>query len=470
MVVRSNKIFMKLVFNLLVFSFFGPLAFAQAQPMSANPEDRVVLQNYTLAQCIEYAVAHSVAVKNAQVDVATAKAQVGLVRADGLPQVNGSYSQNGNIKPQVFFFPATLAGDPNAPAGEFVAVPAQAAHTGNAGINGSQMLFDGVFFLGLKAAQVYTELAEKGITRSRIDVATAVSKAYYGLLVGQERIALLNNNLARLEALLRETKAMNEQGFVEKIDVDRIEVNLNNLRTEQQRNTRLIDLSKALLKFQMGLRQTDELTIGQSLKDLKLDAAALTATEAFEPSTRIEYSILETQRKLDLMNIRRNKLEYLPKLSLIGNYSATTAQPTLARLYQFSQRWVTFASVGLNLQVPIFDGLRKKYIGEQRRLALVKTENQMQDLRRSFELETNQSAINLQNALDNLKVQQRNLDLAAEVARVTKVKYKEGLGSNIEVVNAENEHKTAETNYYNALYEALMAKVDLDKAQGKLQP
>jgi outer membrane protein TolC len=349
-------------------------------------------------------------------------------------------------------------------------VPAQAAFTGNAGVVANQMLFDGVYFLGLKAAQVYTELSEKGIERSKTEVAVAVSKAYYGLMVGQERIALLDNNLARLETLLRETKAMNEQGFVEKIDVNRIEVNLNNLRTEQQRNTRLIDLSKALLKFQMGLRQTDELSIGQNLKDLKLDEAALTTTEAFEPSTRIEYSLLETQRKLDLMNIRRNKLEYLPKLSLATNYSGAAAQPSLGRMFQFGQRWVTFASIGLNLQVPIFDGLRKKYVGEQRRLALVKTENQMQDLRRSFELEANQAGINLQNALDNLKVQQRNLDLAAEVARVTKVKYKEGLGSNIEVVNAENEHKTAETNYYNALYEALMAKVDLDKAQGKIQP
>jgi outer membrane protein len=459
---------MKLVFNILAWGILSPLAIAQAQPLATGPEDRVVLQNYTLAQCIEYAVAHSVAVKNAQVDLANAKAQVGLVRADGLPQVNGSYSQSGNVKPQVFFLPASFTGNPDAPADEFVAIPAQAAHTANAGVSASQMLFDGVFFLGLRAARVYTELAEKGISRSKIDVATAVSKAYYGLAVGQERIALLDNNVQRIETLLRETKAMQAQGFIEKIDVDRIEVNLNNLKTERQKNTRLIDLSLALLKFQMGLRQTDELAIGQSIKDLKLDEALLMAKENFEPSARIEYSLLETQRELDLMNIRRNKLEYLPKLSLIGNYAGTTAQPTLARLYQFSQRWVTFASIGLNLQVPIFDGLRKKYIGEQRRLALVKTENQMQELRRSFDLETSQSAINLQNALDNLKIQQRNLDLAAEVARVTKVKYKEGVGSNIEVVNAENEYKTAETNYYNALYEALISKVDLDKAQGKI--
>jgi outer membrane protein TolC len=461
---------MKLVFNLLVFSFFGPLAFAQAQPMSASPQDRVVLQNYTLAQCIEYAVAHSVAVKNAQVDLATAKAQVGLVRADGLPQVNASAGMTGNFKPQVALFPAQFF-DPDAPEGTFAPVPFQPAFSGNYGVQASQLLFDGTFFLGLKAATVYQELSEKGLVRSKVDVAVAVSKAYYGLVVTQERLALVENNYQRIETLLRETRALNQEGFVEKIDVDRTEVAFNNLKIEKQKLSRLIELSKVLLKFQMGLRQEDEISVSENLKDLQLvEKIKLAKAEINDPTQRIEYSVLETQRKLDLMNIRRNRLEYLPKLNFTFSYAGIAGRPNLGEMFQFGQHWFSFGNVGLSVQVPIFDGLRKKYTGEQRRLALVKTENQMQELRRGISIEQEQAMLTLQNAIDNMAAQQENLKLAAEVARVTKVKYKEGLGSNIEVVNAENEHKTAETNYYNALYEALMAKVDLDKAQGKIQP
>jgi outer membrane protein len=444
---------------------------AQAQP-AAVANDRVELQNFTLKQCVEYAINHSVLVKNAQADVQTAKAQVGLVRADGLPQVNGSYSINGNIKPQVFFFPNSGTpplGNPDLPVGEFIAVPAQAAFSGNMGVTASQLLFDGAFFLGLKAANVYQELSQKGLTRSKIEVAAAVSKAYYGLVVSTERLALIDNNYQRVAALLRETRALNEQGFVEKIDVDRIEVTFNNLKIEKQKLERFVTLSQVLLKFQMGLREEDVITVSENLQGLQLAESALQAkAEGIDPAQRIEYSALETQRQLDLMNIRRNRLEYLPKLNLLGNYSGAAAQPELGRLFEFNRRWVSFASIGLGLQVPIFDGLRKKYTGEQRRLALVKTENSLQDLRRSIGIEAKQAILTLQNAVDNMAAQQANMKLAAEVARVTKIKYKEGVGSNIEVITAENEYKTAETNYYNALYEALVAKVDLDKAQGKL--
>ncbi len=459
-------------FHLLSFSFLGLLLGAvgtKALAQSAPPiEDRVVLQNFTLKQCIEYALNHTVSVKNALVDVETAKAQVGLVRADGLPQINASAAMTANFKPQVALFPAQFQ-DPDAPLGTFVPITFQPAFSGNYGVGVSQLLFDGTFFLGLKAASVYQELSQKGLTRSKIEVAAAVSKAYYGAVVGAERLALIDNNYQRVEVLLRETRALNQQGFVEKIDVDRLEVTFNNLKIEKQKLERLVALSKVLLKFQMGLREEDEINISENIQNLQLAQTAWEAkTDNFDPMQRIEYSALETQRELDRMNIRRNKLEYLPKLNLTFAYSGIAGRPALGDMFQFGQYWYSFGNVGLSLQVPIFDGLRKKYIGEQRRLALIKTENNMQDLRRGISIEVKQAILTLQNAVDNMVIQQKNRELAAEVARVTKIKYKEGVGSNIEVVTAENELKTTETNYYNALYEALVAKVDLDKAQGKL--
>lgn len=453
-------------FVLLVLPF---LVVAQHAFSAGNNPEKVVLQNYTLQQCIEYAINHSLSVANSQADLEIAKAQIGITRADGLPQINAGSTMAHNYKLTVAFVPAQFV-NPNAPSGEFVALPFQPPFQGNAAVAANQMIFDATWFLGLRAATVYAQLAEKNLTRSKTEVAEAVTKAYYGLLIAQERMNLLDANVQRVEALLNETKAMYENGFVEKIDVDRLEVNLNNLKTERQRVARLIEMSKALLKFQMGLQQTDEITLGENLHQINPDALFLeaqTPQETFDYRLRPEYSLLETQRELNILAIRRDKLGYLPRLSATFQYGGLTGPSNGGDLFKFSQ-WNSFGNVGITLSIPIFDGMRRHYLIQKSRLELIKTENAMLNLRRSIDLEQQQAQIALANALDNLKTQRKNMELAAEVARISRIKYKEGVGSNLEVINAENDYKQAETSYYNALYEALIAKTDMDKAKGRL--
>jgi outer membrane protein TolC len=154
-------------------------------------------------------------------------------------------------------------------------------------------------------------------------------------------------------------------------------------------------------------------------------------------------------------------------LSATFQYGGLVGPSNAGDLFKFGN-WNGFGNVGLTLSVPIFDGMRRHYLIQKSRLELIKTENTMQNLRRSIDLEQQQAQTNLANAMDNLQTQRRNMNLAAEVARISRIKYKEGVGSNLEVINAENDYKQAETSYYNALYEALIAKVDLDKAKGKL--
>jgi outer membrane protein TolC len=457
--------------TLFTFSFIViilPFVVAQNVLSAGNNPEKVVLQNYTLEQCIDYAINHAVSVANSKADLEIARTQVGITRADGLPQINAGSSMLHNYKLTVAFLPAQFV-NPNAPAGEFVALPFQPPFQGNAAISANQMIFDATWFLGLRAATVYTQLAERGLTRSKAEVIEAVTKAYYGLLISQERMGLLDANLQRLEALFNETKAMYANGFVEKIDVDRLEVSLNNLKTEKQRVTRLVEMSKSFLKFQMGLQPTDELTLGESLQKINPDVLLLQAQaqEVSDYKLRPEYSILETQRELNILAIKRDKLGYLPRLSATFQYGGLVGPSKAGDLFKFDN-WRGFGNVGLTLSIPIFDGMRRHYLIQKSRLELIKTENTMLNLRRAIDLEQQQAQISLANAIDNLQTQRKNMDLAAEVARVSRIKYKEGVGSNLEVINAENDYKQAETSYYNALYEALIAKVDLDKAQGKL--
>ena len=81
-----------------------------------------------------------------------------------------------------------------------------------------------------------------------------VSKAYYNVIINKERIKLLEANILRLKKIFDDTKAFNQQGFAELIDVERLEVQLNNLLTEKDKIVKLIGLSETMLKFQMGYK------------------------------------------------------------------------------------------------------------------------------------------------------------------------------------------------------------------------
>lgn len=456
--------FLTLFSVLLLSLLLGSQAKAQENTKTNSSKD---LENYTLEQCIEYAIQNRVEVKNAELDNQIAKARVGEVRSTGLPQVSASLSLVDNYKVPVNFLPAQIV-NPQAPEGEFVPVTFQPQYVGQGQIELQQLVFSGSYILGLKAASTYTQLSEKQVTQSKIEIAEAVSKAYYSLLINKERLGLLRQNFNRIDTVYQQTKALYENGFAEKIDADRLKVSANNLKMEIQNFERLIELSEMLLKFQMGLQQEDNLTVSGSLAELKINEADAVVAQV-SPEQRIEFSLLQTQRELNLLQIREYKARYLPTLGFFVNYGSNMGSPEAKDLVPFAtDRWVGNGAFGINLSVPIFDSFQKHYLVQQEKFNLLKTENQMRDFARVVNLQVNQSQITLQNSIDKLKFQEENMELAKEIFRVTKIKYEEGVGSNLEVVEAETAYKEAQTNYYSALYDAMVAKIDLEKAKGTL--
>jgi outer membrane protein TolC len=431
-------------------------------------------QNYSLKQAIDYALINNVNVKNAQLDTRSATARVGEIRAIGLPQVNAQAQLIHNIEIQNVILEVgagpSFGGDPTGPQppkGTPYSFPFQLKNNGSLALNVNQLLFDGSYFIGLKAASTYKELSQKSLTQSKIGVTEAVTKAYYSVLINRERLELLNANLTRLDTLFEETKIMYTNGFVEKIDADRIEVQRNNLATEKQKVERLVELTYYLLKFQMGLRMEDPMFLTDSLDDSSLDNYIIPATNNFNYSQRIEYSTLQTQKELAYLDIRNNSVGYYPQLAAFGTFGYNPAATKLGDITQ-KERWIDYSLVGLQLNVPIFDGLQKHYKIQQAKIAYEKTNQGMTLLQNSIDLEIKQATVTLTNSLESLKSQKRNLELAQEVVRVARIKYQQGVGSNIEVINAEADFKEAQTNYYSALYDAFIAKVDLDKATGQL--
>ncbi|WP_435356919.1 TolC family protein [Emticicia sp. SJ17W-69] len=420
-------------------------------------------QSFSLKEAVQYGIKNHLTVKNAELEIYSAENTIKQVKAAGLPQITGSFQYTANV-----IIPTQLISaknfNPNAAEGEVTKFKFGVPWGGQAGIGLNQLLYDATWLVGIKAAPVYRELAQRTVASTKLTVAENVMKAYYSVLVAEERSKILALNITRLDTLLREMKIMNEKGFIEKLDVDRLQVQRNNLVTETQKVKNLIELSYGLLKFQMGIKQQEPIVLKDKLSETDINTLQLPDYQSVDFGGRIEYSTLMTQRKLAALDMERTQKGVFPKVFFSGSLGAGHSNPRFNPL----ERWFGSSALNIGLQIPIYDsGLRKIQI-QQHQINLTKIDQSALYLRELFDLQAAQGIISLKNGLESLKSQKANMDLAQEVVRVSKIKYQAGAGTNIEVINAESSLKEAQTNYFAALYDLLIAKVDLDKARGKL--
>ena len=415
---------------------------------------------FSLKQALDYAQNHQVSILNARIDEDIAKNTVKQTIGIGLPQLSG----NANFQDFIVLPTSLLPGDFFGMPGTQVPVQFGVKYQSLVGLDLNQLLFDGSYLVGLQASKTFRELSSKNLTRTRIETAVAVTKAYYSVLVSNEQLNLIDANLDRLRKSLSDTEALFKNGFVEKIDLDRLTVFKNNLETERENVIRLLALNVNLLKFQMGMTVNSRLTLTDSINNLQADQAVV-ARDSSAYRNRIEYSLLETQKKLNEFDLKRYKSQFLPSLSAFGNTSQSFQSNNFSEL--FSSNFPS-TIIGLRLSVPIISGGIKLSQVRNAKLVLLKTQNDLVNLQNGINLEVEQAQTTYANSLKSLDNQKRNMDLAQEVLRVSKIKYEQGVGSSIEVTSAETSLKEAQNNYINALYDLMINRVNVEKASGRI--
>lgn len=420
-------------------------------------------KSYTLQECIDYALENNAEIVNANYEKEIAETQIGETLSQGLPQVNATANLNYNFEPQKSIIDISTF-DPSVPEGTEQQVSFQQKYDGNISISAKQLLFDGSFFVGLQASRTYKELSTKQHIKTQIDVVEAVSKAYYNALVTQERLALVEVNFNRIDSLLRDTQAMYDNGFVEKIDVSRLKVQYNNVKVQLDQIDELNKLSTDLLKFQMGMPISMEIELEDKLEEVTFDTIS---KSDFDYTERIEYSQLQTNLSLVNLDMKNNRVKYIPTLYANLAYGYNTAAASSSDWFNGS-RWLNFGYLGATLSMPIFDGFLKSNKIQKNKIQAKQIMTSFEQLENAIDLEVSQAKINMENAVDNMVAQKENMELAEEIYNVTKLKYQEGVGSNLEVIEADADFKESQTNYYNALFDALIAKVELEKAYGQL--
>jgi outer membrane protein TolC len=417
----------------------------------------------SIQQCIQYALSNQPNVRVAKYEVGKADARVKEIRGIGLPQITGSVSVLDYLQIPTTLIPGQFFGGP---AGSFEPLQFGTQFNATGEIDASQILFDGSYLVGLEAVKTYKDLSSQSLTLANIQAIAAVEKAYYYALVTNWKLQMTTADANRLKKLMDETEKMYQAGFTQKVDFDRIKVNYNNVKTLETTMAKFLTLSYKSLKFQMGMPIKDSIALTDSLQNTPINPD-LSADTSFKASSRIEYAIAQTNLYGSRLQVRKDRYGYLPSLVLTGSVNRVNQGET-TDFFNGSQPWYPTAIVGLRLSIPIFDGLQKNYRTQEDKYTMQESELQLSTLKESISLEISTSSTNLENALEDLKNQHENMQLAQSVEHDTKIQYEAGTGSNLEVVDAETSLTEAETNYYNSLYNALVANVDYEQAKGIL--
>lgn len=423
--------------------------------------------NFSLQQSIDYAIKNSPNYLNAELDQKSAEHKRKEIAGLGLPQINGSIDIKDYLEIPTSLLPGQIFGGP---AGSFIPVKFGTKYNATAGVSASQLLFSSDYIFGLKASKEFINLSKISVTRSKAELVAQVSKAYYSVVINKERAKILDINITRLKKIFDDTKASNQQGFSELIEVERLEVQYNNLITEKEKMDRLIILSETLLKFQMGYKLQDPITLTDSIN---VDAGNFEELSTkVDVTKRPDYQLLKSQQNLLDIDVKRLKWGYLPTLAAYGSYqynkqrnefdffSSSNNDPT--------NKWFKIALIGATLNVNIFDGLQRHHKIQQAKITALKNINTLKNIEMAAELEANVASVSYNNSYSSLVIQKKNMDLAQHILDVAQKKYESGVGTNLEVVLAEASLKEAQTNYYNSVYDMIVAKIDYQKAIGTL--
>jgi len=419
----------------------------------------------SLDECLQMALSNNENLKNSILEENVSKMTSREYLSVGFPQIQFETGLKYNFEIQKSLIDISKF-MPGVPEGTEQEVSFGQKYDGIMDLGINQMIFNGSYFVGLAASKALIELSEKQTVRTKVDIIESVNKAYYVVLNTKERLSLVNSNLDRIESLLNDTEILYENGFVEKLDVDRIKVSYNNLNAEKIKAERLYDLSLSVLKFQIGFPVYDKLSVKGSIEDVILSVNEYDI-QSFDYSDRIEHSILNTNKRLKSYDLKNNRSQFLPQIYANLSYGYNTSSSEYDLFFN-SNRWKNYGTVGLQVIVPIFDGFNKRSKINRSKIVVQQVENQIKFLERSIDLQINQNYIELKNAIESLNVSKDNLVLANEVYNVSEKKYKEGVGSNLEVLDSNNALKTAQTNYYNAYYQAIISKINLEKTLGIL--
>lgn len=428
-------------------------------------------QPYSLQQCLQYAVEHNKNIQKSTYDREKASYARQEIIGALLPQINGSANLNNNLKKAKFVMPNFMNNmlppdrqDPNAP--KYMTIEMGTKYTLAAGISLNQQLLNLPLWNALDIAKVAEEMAALGEKSTQEDVIGQVANLFYSIQVTEYASQQMNQSVTLVEKMLRMMETNYANGLVKKVDVDRVKVNLTNLKTQQRAIAGGLDVQKNLLKLQMGLPIKQSLTI----PPMDIAATAQQVTDnlitPFSITQHTTYNLLQEKEKMARLQRRAKIYEYIPSLSLVFNAQYNQLSDQFfkgANNYGYNT-----AMIGVSLRVPIFSGLSRYAKERQSHLELLKAQEDVQIIKETLQMAHQNAELKLLETQRTISVQNENKRLAEEVFRIAQKNLTQGVASLSDVLNASQALVQAQLSYASALGDYLKAYIELKKANGEL--
>jgi len=406
----------------------------------------------SLQNCVQYALKHQPAVQQSVLDEEITERQIRIRLADWYPQLNFNYNIQHNFQVQT----SIIGGNP-------VKLGVNNTSYGQFGL--TQAIFNRDVLLARRSADDVRKQAQQSTTSNKIDITVNVSKAFYDVLLTQQQINLDNETLNRLEKSFKNAYDQYTGGIVDKIDYKRATIALNNAKAQKRQDEESLEAKYASLRNQMGYPVNARLNLVYDSVQLEKDAFTDTS-QALSYDNRIEYQLLETQKRLQASNLTYYKLGFLPSVGLFGNYNLNFLNDDFAKLYSHNY---PNSYAGISLAFPIFQGGKRIQQIRAATLQLKRVDYDIASLKNNISAAYTQALAVYKSSFNYYTILKENLAIATDVYNTIQLQYKEGVKTYLDVIFAETDLRSAQVNYTNALYQVLSSKLDVQKELGTIQ-
>lgn len=411
-----------------------------------------LIQSGTLENIIQYTLRHQPMVQKSVIDEQITRSQVNSRLADWYPQVDVNYNLQHNFR-----LPSTVF------QGQVIQLGNQNTSTGQLAYN--QNILNRDLLLAARTAKDTRKLAAQITENNKIAAVSNVSKAFYSILLTQQQIQVADEDIVRLERSVKDARNQYESGIVDKTDYQRATIALNNATALKRSNEEALKAKTQYLKSLMGYpAQSDLQIVYDSLKmenEVSFDVA-----KTPDYNNRIEYQALQTQKKLQTANVQYAKNSFVPVLAGFADYNLNFLNNRFSELYKTNY---PSSYAGVTLAFPLVRGGKRLMAIRQAKWQLKKTDWDITDLQNNINSEYAQAQASYLSSLANYTALKENMSLAQQVYNTIQLQYRSGIKTYLEVVNSETDLRTSQINYFNALYQVLSSKIDLQTALGQLK-
>jgi outer membrane protein TolC len=467
----------------------APAAAAGQQEARWKAPDEGAGETLTLPDAVRIAVERNPQLRSARFGLEEARERVSEAWGSVMPSVDLEGTFTRNVSPSVSFLPAAIF-DPDADPNELVPVRFGADNTWSTTISLDQPIFNAAAFIGVGAAGRFQSLQDEVVRGHVQAVVTQVRETFYGLLLAQEQARLIDNSVRRVRESLEETRALNRAGLSSDYDVLRLEVELANLEPNLRRAVNEVQQARRQLGVDLALdpARAEELTVAGSLATMDLNESAANSADnrqilAFggveldgDPEDgalvaaalegRSDLRQLELTQSLRQTEMRLEQVEYLPEISFFGTYAINSQQNGSPEFFGEPRAYTR--NVGLRVSLPIFQGFQRDARIDQRRAVMRQAESEADLGRSRARSEVRTLVDQAEEARERARAQSLAVEQAGRGFDIARAQYREGIGSQLELTDAEVALRQSEFNYAQAVYDYLVARARLDEAVGRV--